>query len=121
MYINLSVIVLSLSLGKNWDKMLKNQPCDVIKMRKVRGYSLNFYDVTWLIFETLCPVTWETQTLRQSRQNYRICPIIATTFLLGKGISYGNDRLICYRVALLLLKKYNTFFYHNQFLYLNWR
>ena len=49
-------------------KCIKNQPCDVIKMRKMRGEVGNktpkkswiiphFYDITWLIFETLSPVT----------------------------------------------------------------
>ena len=38
------------------DKCLKNLPCDVIKMREMGG-EVDFYDVTWLIFETLCPTT----------------------------------------------------------------
>ena len=53
----------------SWTKCLKNQPCDVKKIREMRGevgkktlkkkrwIITHFYDVTWLIFETLCPVT----------------------------------------------------------------
>ena len=48
-----------------------NQPCDVRKMRdireevgkkppKKRWITIYFYDVTWLIFETLCPATWQS-------------------------------------------------------------
>ena len=52
---------------------LKDQPCHVIKMREMRGevekktpkkrwIVPHFYDVKWLIFETLCSVTsyWPT-------------------------------------------------------------
>ena len=56
-----------------WTKCLKNQPCDVIKMREKRGevgkktpknrWINNFYDVTWLIFETLFPVSEVTQQI----------------------------------------------------------
>ena len=48
--------------------VIKNQPCDVIKMREMRGevgkktpkkrwIIPHFCDVTWLILETLCPTT----------------------------------------------------------------
>ena len=48
--------------------MTKNQPCDVIKMREIRGefqrkpikkkwMITHFYDVTWLICESLSPST----------------------------------------------------------------
>ena len=50
-----------------WTRCLNNQACDVIKMRKMRGevgkknpkkeIIPHFYDVKWMIFETLCPVT----------------------------------------------------------------
>ena len=56
----------------NWTKCLKNQPCDVIKMRemrvkvgkktpKKRRIISHLYDVTWLICETLCPATKEVE------------------------------------------------------------
>ena len=38
----------------NWTKCLNNQPCDGDERRWIITH---FYDVTWLIFETLCPVT----------------------------------------------------------------
>ena len=52
----------------SWTKCIKNQPCDVIKWRRLeenweikplKKISIipHFYDVTWLIFETPCPVT----------------------------------------------------------------
>ena len=71
--------------------MSQNQPCDVIKMRKMRGkvgkktskkrwIIPRFYDVTWLIFETLCPAT---QKKKQSnfisltdRQTYKMDIVI---------------------------------------------
>ena len=48
----------------NWTKCLKNQPCDVIKLKEMRGevgkktpkkiwIISHFYDVTWMIFETI--------------------------------------------------------------------
>ena len=50
-------------------KCLKNQPCDVLKIREMRGevgkktpkkiwIIPHFYDVTWMIFKKLCPVTY---------------------------------------------------------------
>ena len=51
----------------NWTKCLKNQPCDVIKMKEMRvevgswkekrWITTHFYDVIWLIFKIQCLVT----------------------------------------------------------------
>ena len=60
--------LLSSRASPSGTKCLKNQPYDVIKMREMRGEggkktpkkemdNPHFYDVTWLIFEILCPTT----------------------------------------------------------------
>ena len=52
----------------SWTKCLENQPCDFIKMRKMRGEvgkkstkkemdNSSFYDLTRLNFGTLCSAT----------------------------------------------------------------
>ena len=47
-------------------KCLKNQPCDVIKMKKMRGEEGKkpLKKRLWLIFETLCPPPVKTKILR---------------------------------------------------------
>ena len=62
--------LLPIKQGRDWTKCLKNQLCDVIKMREMREVGKknprwinpHFYDVTWMIFEALSPVTTRMTT-----------------------------------------------------------
>ena len=77
----------------NFQKLSKNQPCDIIKMRnmrermgketpKKRWIIPHCYDVTWLIFETLCKVTQGRPWLMENLKTWNLYFTKPRTFLL---------------------------------------